>query len=217
MITQLASQCPTIPTSLADLYELQHNCRKRIDEEVYLSTLRSIIILFREIYIVLDALDESSNRDELLNCIHQIQTWRIPQAHLLVTSRQLPEIEDSLSPIITDRLCLHNCSLNKDVHIYLAEKLEHDRKLSRWPPEIREQIVVRLVQGEQEMYVSLYQLAFSLFHLTRTIRRVMPGSDIRCSLLVPANYRLCWQKVCSRKSREGWEIKTTALSHEYLG
>ncbi|CZR56742.1 related to ankyrin [Phialocephala subalpina] len=152
IITQLVSQCPTIPGTLAELYEMRQNDRKAIDEEMFLSTLRSIILLFHSVYLVFDALDESSNCDETLQLIHRLNSWAIPQLHLLVTSRQITSIEDSLLPLISDSICLHNFKINKDVHVYISDKLDHDPNFMKWPSDIRKQITIKLVQGEAGMF-----------------------------------------------------------------
>lgn len=98
IITQLASQCPTIPGSLVELHEMRQKGRNVFNEEMLLSTLRSIILLFNNVYLVFDALDESSNYDEALQFIYRLNSWGIPQLHLLATSRQITSIEDSLLP-----------------------------------------------------------------------------------------------------------------------
>ncbi|KAE8441531.1 hypothetical protein EG329_004877 [Mollisiaceae sp. DMI_Dod_QoI] len=152
LISQLSSQLSVIPASLTELHEMRQSRQRTLDEDVFLSTLRSIILLFRDVYLIFDALDESSNCDATLHFIRRLKSWRIPQLHILMTSRQLAHIEDSLLPIVSDRICLHNFSLNKDVRIYLADKFEHDQNLARWPPDIRKQITTKLVQGEQGMF-----------------------------------------------------------------
>ncbi|KUJ17322.1 uncharacterized protein LY89DRAFT_733179 [Mollisia scopiformis] len=152
LITQLSSQCSTIPAPLADLYGMRQNGRRTIDEEAFLSVLQSLVWAFHDVYLVFDALDESSNLGETLQFIHRLKSWNVPQLHILVTSRQLPEIADSIMTLTSDRICLHECNLNGDIHIYLADRLMHDQNFSKWPLDIRNQVMEKLVRGEAGMF-----------------------------------------------------------------
>jgi len=96
-------------------------------------------------------LDESSDCGEILQLIHTIEDWDIQRLHLAVTSRQLPEIEESLSELVTEKICLHDSKLNDDIIIYVADKLQNDKTLAKWPPEVRLQIQNKLLNEEGGM------------------------------------------------------------------
>jgi hypothetical protein len=103
------------------------------------------------VYIVLDALDESVDCEEILHFIQTVHGWNLSRLHLLVTSRQLTDIEESLTDMVTESICLQDSAMNEDIILYVAGKLENDKFLSKFPPEIRYQIQIKLLEGEDGM------------------------------------------------------------------
>jgi len=70
--------------------------------------------------------------DEVLELIATIEGWDLSRFHLLVTSRQLPNIEETLTDLVTSKVCLQDSSMNENITIYITEKLEHDKVLAKW-------------------------------------------------------------------------------------
>jgi hypothetical protein len=151
LITQLSAQCAVIPLPLVELYNHQPDGTKAIDEEDLLRTLRNLILIFHNVYIVMDALDESSDCDEILQLIHLTIGWDLSRLHLLATSRQLTGIEESLTDLATENICLQDSEMNEDIIIYVTDKLENDKSFSRFPPDIRLQIQTKLLGGQDGM------------------------------------------------------------------
>ncbi|KAF6806499.1 vegetative incompatibility protein HET-E-1 [Colletotrichum sojae] len=97
LVMQLADQLQTTPPALEHLYK-KHK-RGSPPEMGLLDCLRQIVRAFGEVYIFLDALDESpqdSYRDSVLEMIADIRGWSEPGLHLLVTSRGTVDIRDGL-------------------------------------------------------------------------------------------------------------------------
>ena len=151
LITQLSAQCDTIPLPLLELYNSQPDGTKVIDEENLLGALRNLVLIFHNVYVVLDALDESVDCEEILHFINLIHGWDLSRLHLLVTSRQLADIEESLTNLVTEKICLQDSEVNEDIILYVADKLENDKSLSSFPPDIRFQIQKRLLEGQDGM------------------------------------------------------------------
>ena len=68
-----------------------------------LATLLQMMTAFREIFIILDALDESVERPELLADIEEIFEWENTNLHILITSRREKDIEESLARLSQER------------------------------------------------------------------------------------------------------------------
>lgn len=151
LITQLSAQWEPISQPLLDLYQAHRNGIKPVEEQALIATLRNLVLVFHDVYLVFDALDESTNCEEVLELIHMIQSWELSYLHLTVTSRQLPEIEESLADLVTDKICLHDSKLNKDIILYVADKLENDKTLAKWPIEIKLQIQTKLLAEQDGM------------------------------------------------------------------
>ena len=151
LIIQLSAHCELMPQPLLDLYKAHRNGTKPVEEQALIATLLSLVLVFHNVHLVFDALDESTNCEEVLELIHVIQGWELSHLHLTVTSRQLPEIEESLADLVTDKICLHDSKLNKDIILYVTDKLENDKILAKWPIEIKLQIQTKLLEEQDGM------------------------------------------------------------------
>jgi hypothetical protein len=120
---------------------------------------------FTHVYIVLDALDECTQR---LNLIHMLETIAMRQPdnmHLLMTSRKERDIESSLGSYIEadDMICLQRDIVDKDILRYVQQSLRDDKRLQKWnkDPDLRQEIEAALVQGACGMYVHLFHPLYS--------------------------------------------------------
>ena len=68
-------------------------------------------------YIVLDALDECTQRAELVEIFETMMGWKVPNLHLLVTSRREHDIESSLKGYVDPRnsICLQSEVVDQDI------------------------------------------------------------------------------------------------------
>jgi hypothetical protein len=89
--------------------------------------------------------------EEILLFINSVHGWDLSRLHLLVTSRQLPDIEESLTDLATEKICLQDSKMKEDIILYIADKLENDKSLSKFPPDIRLQVQNKLLQGGDGM------------------------------------------------------------------
>ena len=86
-----------------------------------------------------------------MKLIEVIQGWEFDRLHILVASRQLPEIEEVVANKATSFICLQN-STNQDIHILIQERLSSDRKFQKWPYQVRSEIDEALTGGPSGMY-----------------------------------------------------------------
>jgi hypothetical protein len=122
------------------------------DGDFLLKMLQTIVLELDQVYIVIDALDECEECEDLMRIIEIIKNWAHDQLHILVASRQLPEIEEVLIDCATSSLCLQN-SINDDIHILIQERLSNDRKFQKWPYQVRHEIDEVLTTKASGMYV----------------------------------------------------------------
>jgi hypothetical protein len=154
LLTQLLFQCETIPKVLLDLYQSHMNSYHGFDNDVLVEAFRELVRTFQDVYIVLDALDESSECVEALRFIENVQDWSLSQVHVLVTSRQFAIIEISFENLVFDRICLQESPMNRDILIYIEDKLVNDKFVAKWPLDVREQARTKLLAGEEGTQVS---------------------------------------------------------------
>ena len=120
-----------------------------------MSTLRQIVTSLGDIYVILDALDECVERDELLEYLKQILSWEDVNVHVLATSRREPEIEDALTPLTNTqtRINIQSNLVNADIRTYVHDRLQVDRKLKRWQknPKVQREIEDTLMKKAHGM------------------------------------------------------------------
>jgi hypothetical protein len=101
--------------------------------------LRQLIRMFNHVYILLDALDESprsKHREDMLQTLVDIREWSEPGLHLLVTSREEPDIRDILCNELNtsddEMLSMKNESVDRDITAFVSQHLRDNRKLRKW-------------------------------------------------------------------------------------
>jgi hypothetical protein len=100
---------------------------------------------YKSACVVLDALDESTTRPELLRCLEDIIT--MPEsAHiqLLCTGRPEVEFRHDIPALIGEDSCvqLDRDAINADIDSYVAERLDRSPRFTRWAryPKVLEHI-----------------------------------------------------------------------------
>lgn len=145
IIAQLSVQSDELPIPLKDLYNHHKKTSSFPPDEALLQTFHDILLTFHNVYIIFDALDEASRNDDLLSFITTIQGWRYQRLHFLATSRQLSEIEDIVSDLVTGKICLQNSGIRHDIVYYVNNILANDKIMSQWPRKLKMEIRDKLV------------------------------------------------------------------------
>ena len=114
-------------------------------------TLKDIIESFEHVYVILDALDECRDREQLLALVEEVVNWKIGKLHILATSRMERDIADCIGPLVTAQVNLHSTVIDADIRTHLRERLRNDLKLKRWPAKVHEQIESALMEGAHGM------------------------------------------------------------------
>lgn len=150
LIIQLSLQCISVPQTLNSLYRTSTDGQRQPAYDSLLETLQQMIGVFQEIYLVIDALDESSDRYELLANIKEMTSWKDANLHTLVTSRREKDIVDSME-YLTDqeKVCIQNIHINDDIRAYVRGRLFTDPKLKRWRNQPRVQLEIEITLMEK--------------------------------------------------------------------
>jgi len=142
-----------VPKVLVELYAHCGNGHQEPTLDDLQNILQRIIDGFSSTFIILDALDECTEREKLLNWI---QTFILEKdinlgLHLIATSRPEQKIEDKFKPY--HYLDLVEESENHDLLAYLDYQLQNDADLQKWNSEIQERIKSTLTKQADGMYV----------------------------------------------------------------
>lgn len=108
---------------------------------------------FRNVYLVLDAIDEcpqdASEREILLGLIRRIQEWSLDNLHVLLTSRKEQGIDDALQPLFKiptfNRIDLERRreEVDRDIGAFIDQAIS----LKSWPPKIKQEVKRVLLKG----------------------------------------------------------------------
>lgn len=118
-ITQLCRHAKWIPAQLKELYD--RGCDPRIPELE--NVLEAVLERFKMTYIVIDAVDESTPRADLLAVIATIAVdIRFRKIKVLVTSREHFDIERKFSGI-SEAISMSNLLVEEDIKVFVHSRL----------------------------------------------------------------------------------------------
>jgi hypothetical protein len=146
-INQLCRKAGMIPGCLYDLFR----AGAEPSLPMLLQALAAILQDFESVYIVLDALDESTPRGELLRVVRDMVTdLRLEKVRLFVTSRQYVDIEDTMLAISAP-MSMRNPLLDEDIHLFVQVRFRENKRLRVWPPEVQQAAVETLTAKAKGM------------------------------------------------------------------
>jgi hypothetical protein len=146
IIGQLCRQSNKVPKELQDLY----NSGISPSLSSLLSALHTAMRDFKRVYIVMDAVDESMPRADLLRVIRDLSTDdRFSALGLLVTSREYIDIEQVLE-ICSIPITMSNQYVEKDIGTLVRSTVQSDEKYRRWPEDLKcemQELIPKKAQG----------------------------------------------------------------------
>ena len=119
------------------------------------ATIKSALEPARQFFIIVDALDECPYEERLrfFTILREFLSWRLSNLHILVTSRQEPDIVDALVPLVNlPPICIQTVKVDADISLHVKTQLANDPRLKKWSPQIKEEIETALVKGANGMY-----------------------------------------------------------------
>jgi hypothetical protein len=159
LLYQFLQRSVVIPKGVDALYSSCENGKRKPSSHALLEVTRQVAQDFAHVYVVLDALDECSQRLELMDMLETVTGWQLDDLHLLMTSRKERDIERSLESYVReeDAVCLQRNVVDEDIQRYIQQKLHDDKSLAKWnkDPAIRQEIGAALMGGARGMYVYL--------------------------------------------------------------
>ena len=150
IILQLCVGNAQLLGELCELYRQRNDGRQQPTLQGLTKSLLSLFVNNRRLYLILDALDECSERGKLLDIISQIVRAK-DHANLFVTSRKEKDITDALQGIFGSQLDLRGDLIDADIDLHVRRCLESDRCLQKWNAQIKQEILEALVQGADGM------------------------------------------------------------------
>ena len=153
LITQFSTPYGGVPAVLTKLYHSCHSGRAQPSVESLQATLLLILEAFDDVYIVLDALDECSERIAVLKWIKQTTSWRKRKLHLLATSRPEEDIANDLRSLAPDHVDIKQDLVSRDIERYINNLLYDEDSSCQWSDEMIANIKNSVLESAEGMCV----------------------------------------------------------------
>jgi hypothetical protein len=153
LLTQLPVSSNPRCDILFDLYLAHDEGKKQPSDASLAECLKAMLSLpdQRPIYLIIDALDESSNtsgipspRERVLELVKELVELALPHLRICITSRPEIDIQDALAPLTSLRVSLHDQSgQKKDIVEYVKSVVYSNSEpiMRRWKAEHKELVV----------------------------------------------------------------------------
>ena len=159
---------------------------------VLIQYLRLLCEEFSEVFVALDALDESPRdgpRQRVLDVFETIRNWKIPSLHIFITSRNEPDIESCLELPTSQQVVMANIGLDQDISNYIKSRLDTDRRLRKWHS-YQGMIANTLTGKAKGMYVTkTSDIVTSLKWLTNNVKVPMGRMPTTFPTILPPKRR----------------------------
>jgi len=152
MLSSLLAQISEaqIDPEVHQLYERCQKGRRTPTFDEISKTLFTVLHKGRKVYLILDALDECTERQLLLRVVEQMLS--LDSIHLLLTSRKEYDIQTALEPSVIVIVSMDDKRVDPDIRMHVERCLHEDPKLCKWDEKIKDEIVKELVSGAKGMY-----------------------------------------------------------------
>jgi ankyrin repeat domain-containing protein 50 len=154
IILQLSRQSGGLPDPVRSLYEQCDNGREMPGDGPLVSTLFDLLMEDKQTFIIIDALDECPKVER--ERFYQLITERIGHPpgryNFLLTSRKEADIEEAMTEIsqLYD-VPIQSGDVNADVRLHVREFILGNKRLRKWPEELRSEIETSVVTGAEGM------------------------------------------------------------------
>jgi hypothetical protein len=146
VIAQLCSRRRDIPAELYELYKRNGDGQRQPTLQQLIETLH-VLAKDSRTYIIMDALDESSEREELLETL----TKELNDVNILVTSRKEQDISEFLNDVADITVSLAGSKIDNDIDLHVRKCLETDKQFRNWSSSLKQKIEKALVKKADGM------------------------------------------------------------------
>lgn len=145
IVGQLCREMSMFPSLLLHCY----HTKTTPDLPKLKESLEILLEYIDTLYLIVDAVDESSPREELLQFLEDVVTNpSFANVQLLATSRRYADIESVLSRISTP-ISMSNPEVDKDIRTYVSSALS--KRFPNWSQSLRDDVREALVNGAKGM------------------------------------------------------------------
>ena len=161
ILVQLCAKSDPCYQILSHLYSTYDNGSRLPDDKALVKSLKDMLQLPEQpvIYLIVDALDECPNtsdvvppRERVLNLIEDLVESDLGNLRICVTSRPEADILDSLQPLASHTVSLHDeDGQSQDINEYITFVVQSDRKMRKWRADDKQLVIDTLSQRADGM------------------------------------------------------------------
>lgn len=147
LVNQLCRQAESIPNSVYNMYK--HGGEPSLVE--LLKALAEILDMFDLVYVVVDAIDESDPREDILKVFRDVVTdSRFEKVQLLASSREYIDIERVMKQVSVS-VSMDSAFVKEDIRLYVRSNVQSNPKFKRWPQELLDEVEDAVAEGARGM------------------------------------------------------------------
>ncbi|KAK1621666.1 hypothetical protein BDP81DRAFT_400944 [Colletotrichum phormii] len=151
--TCLAQLAAKTPEAFNILLGLRNRCSEAQGQQPGLEELLEATAVAlgcsHQVFLVVDALDECSERGKLLNMLKELQS--LHNLHLVLLSRREHDIEKALSASATE-IPLRGAHIDQDIAAYIRQRIQHSGEMQEWTVEDRAKVEAQLIEMAGGMF-----------------------------------------------------------------
>ena len=141
LILQLSCQCQKLPACVGKLHEeLRYQRQPNMSSSYLVGILKDVCLEFLDVYIVIDALDECEQYEELVEWVEELANAKDSVLHLLLSSRQTQQFRDLMGPLATAAISVNDSTPANDIQLHIREQLKNDPRMKKWPTDLHDEI-----------------------------------------------------------------------------
>ncbi|KAL2056013.1 hypothetical protein ABVK25_003655 [Lepraria finkii] len=142
------------PDSIKALHDENYKLSSRPKRDILVGTLFTLAKSFRRVYVVVDALDECSNRNGIADLIVTVSSRKKEEINVLATSRKEQEFEVGLRDVSSQSILVQSAIVDRDIALHVRSQLSKDNQLRGWSGSVKTEIETAFVGGAHGMYIS---------------------------------------------------------------
>lgn len=147
---QLARRCDGIPQALTEMYSKCDKGMRQPPVKLLEDTLLRLLDSFERVYIIIDSLDECSERKDLIQWIQSISAVS-KKLHMMVSSRPEPEIMRGLRSLShLQEIHVSGQQTETDIRCYIEARLA-ESDADKWRKVQKDLIMETLITGADGM------------------------------------------------------------------
>ena len=152
LVNQLCRKANVVPGSVYKMYKYGGEPSL----VTLLNALGEVLQNFEIAYVIVDAIDESDPREDLLKVFRDLATdLRFAKIQLLASSREYIDIERIMEDFSVS-LSMANDFVQEDIKTVVRHNIESNPKFTRWPQDLLGEVEDAVSIGARGMWVTLY-------------------------------------------------------------